>query len=232
MKHLLNLLAAVALLVWGTHLVRTGILRVFGANLRHVLARSIGNRFRAAASRCRASASPRLVQSSTGHGTSSSSSFVGQGLVTALVLPPGAGRHAGRRHRHQPDGGGVLVRPVLAVAAAHLCRRGAVHLAPGLQRRPLRPGADRPGPDAAGAAPGHGVHRVLTQSPAVKALLASVGSDLLLEITVGMVLAVISYSSLAIVLLTATLAASGGIPSTWRWAWCWAPTWAAACWRC
>jgi hypothetical protein len=38
MKHLLNLLAAVALLVWGTHLVRTGILRVFGANLRHVLA--------------------------------------------------------------------------------------------------------------------------------------------------------------------------------------------------
>ena len=26
MKHLLNLLAAVALLVWGTHLVRTGAL--------------------------------------------------------------------------------------------------------------------------------------------------------------------------------------------------------------
>jgi hypothetical protein len=41
MKHLLNLLAAVALLVWGTYLVRTGILRVFGANLRQVLARSI-----------------------------------------------------------------------------------------------------------------------------------------------------------------------------------------------
>ena len=36
MKHLLNLLAAVALLVWGTHLVRTEILRVFGANLRNV----------------------------------------------------------------------------------------------------------------------------------------------------------------------------------------------------
>ena len=37
MKHLLNLLAAIALLVWGTHLVRTGILRVFGANLRQLL---------------------------------------------------------------------------------------------------------------------------------------------------------------------------------------------------
>jgi phosphate:Na+ symporter len=30
MVHLLNLLAAVALLVWGTQIVRTGILRVFG----------------------------------------------------------------------------------------------------------------------------------------------------------------------------------------------------------
>ena len=39
MKHLLNLLAAVALLIWGTHLVRTGILRVFGANLRQLIAR-------------------------------------------------------------------------------------------------------------------------------------------------------------------------------------------------
>ena len=30
MQTLLNLLAGVALLVWGTHIVRTGILRVFG----------------------------------------------------------------------------------------------------------------------------------------------------------------------------------------------------------
>ena len=38
MLHLLNLLAAIALLVWGTYIVRTGILRVFGENLRDVLA--------------------------------------------------------------------------------------------------------------------------------------------------------------------------------------------------
>ena len=47
MKHLLNLLAAVALLIWGTHLVRTGILRVFGANLRQLIARSVSTRFTA-----------------------------------------------------------------------------------------------------------------------------------------------------------------------------------------
>ena len=38
MQHLLNLLAAIALLVWGTHIVRTGILRVFGGDLQRVLA--------------------------------------------------------------------------------------------------------------------------------------------------------------------------------------------------
>ena len=73
---------------------------------------------------------------------------------------------------------------------------------------------------------------MLTQSPAVKALLGSLSSDLLLEITVGALLAVVSYSSLAMVLLTATLVGSGVIPLESRWAWCWAPTWAAACWRC
>jgi phosphate:Na+ symporter len=63
MKHLLNLLAAVALLVWGTHLVRTGILRVFGANLRQVLARSVGrNRVNAALAGIGVTA---LLQSST-----------------------------------------------------------------------------------------------------------------------------------------------------------------------
>ena len=47
MKHLLNLLAAVSLLVWGTHLVRAGILRVFGANLRNVLAQSLASNWAA-----------------------------------------------------------------------------------------------------------------------------------------------------------------------------------------
>ena len=39
MLTLLNLLSAVALLIWGTHIVRTGILRVFGSNVRHVFGR-------------------------------------------------------------------------------------------------------------------------------------------------------------------------------------------------
>ena len=75
---MLDLLAAIALLVWGTHLVRTGILRVFGANLRQMLARSIGNRYAAAVAGIGVTA---LVQSSTATALIVFS-FAGQGLVS------------------------------------------------------------------------------------------------------------------------------------------------------
>jgi phosphate:Na+ symporter len=205
MKHLLNLLAAIALLVWGTHLVRTGILRVFGANLRHILARSVGNRFTAALSGIGVTA---LVQSSTATALITSS-FVGQGLMSlpaALAVMRGA------------DIGTALIAVVFSFdlswlspllifvgvvlfiprQASTIGRIGRILIGLGLMLLALRLVTDST--------------EVLTQSPAVKALLASMGSDLLLEITLGMVLAVISYSSLAVVLLIATLAASGGIP--------------------
>src|SRR5436853_73415 len=44
MQTLLNLLAGVSLLVWGTHIVRTGILRVYGGDLRRFLRRSVSRR--------------------------------------------------------------------------------------------------------------------------------------------------------------------------------------------
>ena len=89
MKHLLNLLAAVALLIWGTHLVRTGILRVFGANLRQLIAHSVSSRFTAVLSGIGVTA---VVQSSTATALIVSS-FVGQGLVglpAALAVMLGA----------------------------------------------------------------------------------------------------------------------------------------------
>src|SRR5512140_2665030 len=89
MKHLLNLLAAIALLVWGTHLVRTGILRVFGASLRNVIAHSVANRWAAAVSGLGVTA---VVQSSTATALIVSS-FVGQALLTlplALAVMLGA----------------------------------------------------------------------------------------------------------------------------------------------
>jgi phosphate:Na+ symporter len=205
MKHLLNLLAAVALLVWGTYLVRTGILRVFGTSLRHVLARSIDTRPAAAIAGVGVTA---LVQSSTATALIISS-FVGQGLVAlpiALAVMLGA------------DVGTSMMAVVFSFDLSWLSplfiflgvvlfisrqstplgRFGRVLIGLGLMLLALRLVAESTS--------------IIVQSPAVRTVLASLSSDLLLEITVGAVLAVLAYSSLAIVLLTATLAASGAVP--------------------
>jgi phosphate:Na+ symporter len=205
MKHLLNLLAAISLLVWGTHLVRAGILRVFGANLRNVLAQSLANRWAALISGLGVTA---LVQSSTATALIVSS-FVGQGLVTlplALAVMLGA------------DVGTSLMAVVLSFDLSWLSplfillgvvmfltrqstpvgRFGRVLIGLGLMLLALRLVASST--------------EIMTHSPVVKALLGSISTDLMLEITVGTFLAVVSYSSLAIVLLTATMAASGLVP--------------------
>jgi phosphate:Na+ symporter len=205
LTHLLNLLAAIALLVWGTQLVRTGILRVLGANLRRVLAQSVSNRFNAMLSGIGVTA---LLQSSTATSLIISS-FVGQGLMTltaALAVMLGA------------DIGTslmavvfsldlswlsplfILVGVVLFIArqSTTVGRVGRILIGLGLMLLALRLVTVSAS--------------VLTQAPAVKALLASLSSDLLLEITLGALLAVLSYSSLAIVLLTATLASTQVIP--------------------
>ena len=44
---LLDLMGGVALLLWGLHMVHSGILRAFGPDLRLLLARALRNRFTA-----------------------------------------------------------------------------------------------------------------------------------------------------------------------------------------
>ena len=74
---LLNLLSGVALLVWGSHIVRTGILRVLGADLRTALGRSTGSRLRAFGSGVLVTS---LVQSSNATAVIVTS-FAAQGLL-------------------------------------------------------------------------------------------------------------------------------------------------------
>ncbi|HGJ5876679.1 MAG TPA: hypothetical protein ACHBX0_10170 [Arsenophonus sp.] len=47
MLTLLELLSSVALLVWGTYIIWTGIMRVFGTDLRRMLGQSIGKKSQA-----------------------------------------------------------------------------------------------------------------------------------------------------------------------------------------
>lgn len=89
MLTLLHLLSAVALLVWGTHIVRTGVMRVFGARLRTVLSRSVEKKPLAF---CAGIGVTALVQSSNAT-TLLVTSFVAQDLVAltpALVIVLGA----------------------------------------------------------------------------------------------------------------------------------------------
>ncbi|MBP7085267.1 MAG: Na/Pi cotransporter family protein [Giesbergeria sp.] len=205
MKHLLNLLAAVALLVWGTQLVRTGILRVFGASLRQMIAHSVRTPFTAAMSGMGVTA---LVQSSTATALIVSS-FVGQGLMglsAALAVMLGA------------DLGTSIMAVLFSLDLSWLSplfifvgvvlyvsrqdttagRIGRVLIGLGLMLLALRLIND--------------AARELTRSDAIRTLLGALTSDLMLEITTGAILSIVSYSSLATVLLTATLVGSGGVP--------------------
>lgn len=205
MKHLLDLLAAIALLVWGIQMVRTGILRVFGASLRQIIAQGVRARWTAVLSGMGVTA---IVQSSTATALIVSA-FVGQGLMhltAALVVMLGADVGSAlmavifSRDLSWLSPLCIFVGVVLFVARQddRFGRVGRVLIGLGLMLLALRLITEST--------------LVLTQSSVVRTLLQALSSDITLELLSGAVLAVLSYSSMATVLLVATLAGSGGIP--------------------
>jgi phosphate:Na+ symporter len=205
MQHLLNLLAAVALLVWGTHIVRTGMLRLMGASLRRVLAHSTSNRLVAATSGIAVTA---LVQSSTATALIVSS-FVAQNLMplaAALAVMLGA------------DVGTALMVGVFSLDLSWLSPLlifiGVLLFLPRQETRVGQAGRVLIGLGLITLALQLIVAatRPLMASPEVRVMLGSLTTDPLLDVLVGAMVAMLSYSSLATVLLTATLAASGVVP--------------------
>ena len=201
MQTLLNLLASVALLVWGTHIVRTGVLRVFGADLRRVLSKSVANRGSAFLAGL---AVTGLVQSSSATALIASS-FVAQsliGLPAALAIMLGA------------DLGTALMAQVFSLDLSwlspllilfgvifFLTRRdtsagqlGRVAIGLGLMLLALQlvMAATRP----------------ITQAYGVRVLFGTLSGDPMLDMLIGAAFVMLSFSSLAVVLLCATLAAS------------------------
>ncbi len=205
MTHLLNLLAAIALLVWGTHIVRKGVLQLFGENLRLVLQRSFSNRVRAVLAGIGVTG---LVQSSTAT-CLIVASFVGSGLVAtapALAVMLGA------------DVGTSLMTVVFSFDLSWLSPLlifvGVVLYVPRQDTQAGRLGRVLLGLGLITLALQliHAATEPLVQAPVVRALLAALPNEVLLEVVVGAVLTVGAYSSLAIVLLIATLATSGMVP--------------------
>ena len=201
MQTLLNLLAAVALLVWGTHIVRTGILRVYGADLRRVLSKSIANRFSALLAGLGVTG---LVQSSSATALLTSS-FVSQNLIAlpaALAIMLGA------------DVGTALMAQIFSLDLSWLSPLlilfGVVFF---LSRRTTRVG------QMGRVAIGLGLMllalqlamlatKPITEAHGVRVIFGTLSGDPLLDMLIGAAFALLSWSSLAVVLITASLAAT------------------------
>lgn len=201
---LLNLLSAVALLVWGTHIVRTGIMRVYGADLRRVLSRSVEKKSMAFLAGLGVTA---LVQSSNAT-TLLVTSFVAQnlvGLTPALVIILGA------------DVGTALMARILTFDLSWLSPLfiffGVVFFLGRKQTRIGQLGRTSIGLGLILLALQLIVEaaRPITDTSGVKVLFSSLTGDIMLDALIGATFAIISYSSLAAVLITATLTATGVI---------------------
>lgn len=202
---LIELLGAVALLLWGMRMVRTGVLRAFGAELRHFLRVSLRNRFAAFAAGLGVTA---ILQSSTATAIVAAS-FAGRGLVEtapALAVMLGA------------DLGTSLVAQVLSLDVHWLApllilvgvtvylgafvsvyrELGRVAIGLGLMLLALRLLLLASAP--------------MREAVIVKELFGALTGEPLIAILVAALLTWLAHSSLAIVLLIMSLAGAGVLP--------------------
>ncbi|SCB18512.1 Na/Pi cotransporter family protein [Cupriavidus alkaliphilus] len=208
MQILLSLMSGVALLIWGTHVTRHGMLEVLGPRLRLVLAAGTASPLRGFLAGLGVTA---LIQSSSATALMTSA-FVAGGLVSlpaALPIVLGA------------DVGTSVMARLLAVDIAWL---SPLLLVAGIGLR-LSGKASVRG-QAGEVVVGLGLITLALQlirlytapllhADIVRAMFNALGSDALLAVVVGALVTLLAYSSLAAVLLTATLAMAGVIaPAT------------------
>jgi phosphate:Na+ symporter len=197
----LDLMGGVALLLWGLHMVHSGILRAFGAELRQLLSKALGNRFAAFAAGLGLTA---LLQSSTATGlmTASFAAAGLVGLVPALAIMLGA------------NVGTTLIVQILAFNVTAVA---PVLFIIGLVA--FRSGARTRVKDLGRVAIGLGLmllslHILLEilapaeNAPGVRALLNAITGDPVLCIVLAGALTWAAHSSVAIVLLVMSLASA------------------------
>lgn len=204
MQTLVTVLSGIALLVWGTHIVRSGVLRVFGGGLRRVLGGSMANPFTAFLAGLGVTG---LVQSSSATALLAGS-FVGQnlmGLAPALAIMLGA------------DVGTSLVVQLFSLDLSWLSPLLiGVGVLFHLTRKATRAG------QMGRIAIGLGLIilalqiilqtvRPVTGAAGVKVIFGTLTGDPLLDILIGAVFTLMAWSSLAVVLLTAAFVSSGVI---------------------
>jgi phosphate:Na+ symporter len=201
---LLNLVGGISLLLWGLHMVQSGILRAFGADLRRVLAVALRNRFAALLAGIGATA---LLQSSTATALMTAT-FLGDGLVglvPALAIMLGA--NIGTTLIVQVFSFDVsLLAPVLLGIGVIVFKNsvrtkirdmGRVAIGLGLMLLSLHILLDTLAP--------------AESAPNVRALLTAITGMPILNLVFGAALAWAAHSSVAVVLLVISLAYSSFI---------------------
>jgi phosphate:Na+ symporter len=198
---LLDLMGGVALLLWGLHMVLTGVLRAFGPDLRRVLAKALRNRFTAFAAGLGLTA---LLQSSTATGLMTTS-LAAEGIVSlvpALAIMLGA--NVGTTLIVQVLSFDIsAVAPVLLIVGVVTFRIGngsttravgRIGIGLGLILLALHILLDTLAP--------------AEQAPAARAFLALITNDPVLCVVIAAALTWAAHSSVAVVLLVMSLAYS------------------------
>jgi len=198
---LLDLMGGVALLLWGLHMVLSGVLRAFGPDLRRLLGNALGNRLTAFGAGLGLTA---LLQSSTATGlmTTSLAADGVVSLVPALAIMLGA--NVGTTLIVQVLSFDVAAAaPVLFVIGLITFRSGGRTLTKALGRIAIGLGLTL-----------LALHILIgtlapaEQAPSARALFAAMTGDLVLCVIIAAALTWAAHSSVAVVLLVMSLAYS------------------------
>jgi phosphate:Na+ symporter len=198
---LLDLMGGVALLLWGLHMVLSGVLRAFGQDLRRFLSKALNNRFKAFGAGLLLTA---LLQSSTATGLMTTS-LAADGLVSlvpALAIMLGA--NVGTTLIVQLFSFDIsAVAPALFIIGVVTFRAGGQSLARALGRIAIGLGLML-----------LALHILLgtlapaEQAPAARALLGAITGDPVLCLLIAAALTWAAHSSVAVVLLVMSLSYS------------------------
>src|SRR5882672_9563942 len=202
---ILDLMGGVALLLWGLHMVHSGVVRAFGADLRRLLGIALQSKFRAFLAGAFVTA---VLQSSTATGLMAAS-FVAGGLVDVVpALAVMLGANVGTTLIVQLLSFDISkVAPLFVLVGVLLFRRSLVSRTRDIGR----------------VAIGLGLMLFALQQllsiitpyedvPSLRLLMGAIATNPLIDVILAAALTWAAHSSVATVLLTMSLAAKGVVP--------------------
>ncbi|HWY24471.1 MAG TPA: Na/Pi cotransporter family protein [Nevskia sp.] len=205
MWDLLDLAGSVALLLWGLHMVQTGIQRGFGPDLRRVLGTALGNRLAAFAAGLGVTA---ILQSSTATGLMVAGFAAGGAVALVPALAVMLGANVGTTLIVQLLSFNVAeVAPALILLGVVLFRRGTAARTRDLGRVAIGLGLML-----------MALHQLVVlvtpyeDVPSLRLVLGAITTEPVLDVLVAAGLTWAAHSSVAVVLLVMSFAAKGAVP--------------------